>query len=102
MFFSGGQSQELVTVNMDDLGDLLSKPSVYYAKKSDPKAARNRPVEDSSDDEDAPGVNPAAVIPCSKCSKTFKRATNLQLHMERVHHDNTVPPKFEIIPETHK
>ena len=30
-------NNELVTVNMDDLGDLLSKPNMYYAKKSSPK-----------------------------------------------------------------
>ena len=31
-------NNELMTVNMDDLGDLLSKPNMYYAKKSSPRA----------------------------------------------------------------
>ena len=29
-----------MTVNMDDLGDLLSKPNMYYAKKSSPKGTQ--------------------------------------------------------------
>ena len=57
-------SNELVTVNMDDLGDLLSKPSadVYFAKKSTPSKKSDEPLT------------------CDICDKTFKKNLNLQLH----------------------
>ena len=56
-------SNELMTVNMDDLGDLLSKPAdVYFAKKSTPAKRTDEPLT------------------CDICDKTFKKTLNLQLH----------------------
>lgn len=99
---SGGRgeedSEELVTVNMDDLGDLLSKPKVYYARKSEPHRAMkasmcSQPV--SSTDE--------GPVDCDMCHKSFKRRTNLQLHMEKVHQMTEQLTTFaEDLPETHK
>ena len=73
------KESEFVTVNMDDLGDILSKPrstspsAVYYARKSDPVAAAAR--------RDVQGQGP---ISCDQCNKQFKKWTNLQLHIEKV------------------
>ena len=37
---AAAQSSEFATVNMDELGDLFSKPKpVYFAKKSDPSSS---------------------------------------------------------------
>ena len=85
-------SAELTTVNMEDLGDLLSKPSnMYYAKKSSPKKAI------ISQDEDRP-------ITCELCKKTFKKLINLQLHLEKVHEINSKPVVLEqeTLPESYK
>lgn len=67
------KKSELMTVNMDDLGDLLSKPSVYFAKKSSPQKMAEK-------------------IICHICNRTFKKVTNLQLHMEKVHDINAKHP----------
>jgi hypothetical protein len=75
-----------VTVNMDDLGDLLSKPKpVYFAKKSEPvagkrdKAAAAAAAAASSDADDESGM-----LHCGQCKKQFKKKCNLQLHVEKV------------------
>ena len=83
------EPSELTTVNMEDLGDLLSKPNMYYAKKSSPRKANY--------DEDRP-------ITCELCKKTFKKLINLQLHLEKVHEINNKPVLLEQegIPESFK
>jgi len=90
-------NNELVTVNMDDLGDLLSKPNMYYAKKSSPKAAILTSTTPQPAEEN---IGPTT---CKLCHKTFKKSINLQLHMEKVHEINSKPLVIEEdIPETHK
>ncbi len=94
------KKNELMTVNMDDLDNLLSKPrDMYYAKKSTPTAKMVTPVviENDSDPLDGPTT-------CHLCHKSFKKNINLQLHMEKVHDMNSKPLIIEEdeIPEAHK
>merc|ERR1719219_1710881 len=84
-----------MTLNVDDL-DLLSKPNMYYAKKSSPKAILTSSTPQQVDEGDGPTT-------CNLCHKNFKKSINLQLHMEKVHEINSKPLVIEEdIPETHK
>ena len=80
------KKDELTTVNMEDLGDLFSKPNMYYAKKSSPKKAVN--IQDPIEGDRDP-------ITCELCKKTFKKLINLQLHLEKVHEINSKPVVLE-------
>ena len=88
---SKSKKEELVTVNMDELGDLFAgsaqnndqSSAVFYAVKSEP---RNKSDE----------------FVCSICGNKYKRALNLQLHMEKVHKAVGPLPDPLAIPETHK
>lgn len=87
-------SNELMTVNMDDLDNLLSKPNnMYYAKKSAPPASKKSAASSGGD---------ADPITCQICHKTFKKTINLQLHMEKVHEMNSKPELVMEDLETHK
>ncbi len=81
---------QLVTVNMDDLGDLLSKApkTAYFARKSEPAAGRKRKakvdeivMEEFREKDGSPSSDKPQ---CPYCGKVFKRTTNLCLHLERV------------------
>ncbi len=89
---SGG-NQQLVTVNMDDLGDLLSKApkAVYFARKSEPVAKRTAEGKGGTKQRDDGGKEQQEErSKCPHCGKTFKRSTNLDLHIERVSHIGSV------------
>ncbi len=55
---------------MDDLGEMLTSNKTYYAKKSEPTPAATAASELS--------------VQCQHCNKSFKKKTNLQLHIEKV------------------
>ena len=93
-------SAEFATVNMDELGDLFSKPKpVYFAKKSDPSVAIKKERQVSAPAE---GTVEAEPLRCGQCSKVFKKKCNLVLHVEKVHQVGIEAVYSESVPETHK
>lgn len=100
------QPSEFETVNMDELGDLFSKPKpVYFAKKSDPSAMAAIKKERQSTGEGSVAAGEASgpePLRCSQCSKVFKKRCNLVLHVEKVHQVGIDDVYSESVPETHK
>merc|ERR1719471_1657928 len=100
---ASSQPSEFATVNMDELGDLFSKPKppVYFAKKSDPAASAAVKRERQSEEAGAEAAGPEP-LRCGQCSKVFKKKCNLVLHMEKVHQVGIDAVYSESVPETHK
>ena len=100
---ASSQPSEFATVNMDELGDLFSKPKppVYFAKKSDPAASAAVKRERQSEEVGAEAAGPEP-LRCGQCSKVFKKKCNLVLHMEKVHQVGIDAVYSESVPETHK
>lgn len=89
-------SQELSTVNLDDLGDILATPKAFFAKKSEPvvksgkkSSKKTIPEEELISPEESQlvgedeelGSTPS--VGCQICGKKFKMKSNLHLHMEK-------------------
>ncbi len=95
MASGGGRKtgDQLVTVNMDELGDLFSKApkNAYYARKSVPA---NKKASMVSEKEILPSGAEEEKPRCPFCGKTFKRSANLHLHIERVCRHTSQFPKF--------
>ena len=96
--------ENVATVNIQDVGDdheVLSESakSVFYAVKSEPatKAATEGKQQGS-------GGSSSDQYVCHICNNKYKRALNLQLHMEKVHSilGGPVPPDTGEVPESHK
>lgn len=101
---AAAQPSEFATVNMDELGDLFSKPKpVYFAKKSDPSSAIKKERQSAAGAGEA-GSEVAGPEPlkCAHCSKVFKKKCNLVLHIEKVHQVGIDAVYSESVPETHK
>ena len=93
--------ENVATVNMQEhVGsedrEFLSESakSVFYAVKSEPATKADADAAASKHDQ----------YVCEICNNKYKRALNLQLHMEKVHSilGGPVPPDTGEVPESHK
>ena len=83
-------NHEFVTVNMDDLGEMYSKPlepspskkQQFFAKKSDPvPSSKSKKHKAKYEDKDEENESPKASkgFKCQTCGKHFKKHSNLTL-----------------------
>ena len=75
------------------------KSMQFYAVKSEPQSKHKVAASKKTD-----GNNEGDQFVCEICNNKYKRALNLQLHMEKVHSilGGPEPPPSGVVPESHK
>ena len=73
----------------------------FYAVKSEPQSKHKVATSKKTD---GGGNNDGDQFVCEICNNKYKRALNLQLHMEKVHSilGGPEPPTSGVVPESHK